>query len=289
MLHVPCSMIKVSVIITTKNEEKNIENCLKSIASQSYPNDNIEIIVVDNSSTDKTKEIARKFTDKVFDKGPERSAQRNFGVEKSIGEYFLQLDADQILKSDVIKKCVNMVLSFRKRKSGKFADIALQIPEIITGKKLFTKIRLFEKQFYTGTVIDCVRFMPVKVFRDIGGFDLSMTGAEDWDLDKRIRNRCFIDVVDSYMEHNEGDITLLKFLKKKWYYSASFHKYFLKWGKKDPDTKKRFGFYYRYFGVFFEKNKWREVLKHPLLFSLLFMTKILVGLVLFLRLLKRNE
>ncbi|MDP2947712.1 MAG: glycosyltransferase [Nanoarchaeota archaeon] len=41
----------VSVIITTKNEEKNIENCLKSILHQIYPRDKIEIIVVDKDST----------------------------------------------------------------------------------------------------------------------------------------------------------------------------------------------------------------------------------------------
>ncbi|MCD6228212.1 MAG: glycosyltransferase, partial [Candidatus Omnitrophica bacterium] len=41
---------EVSVIITTKNEEKNIDNCLKSIITQSYPLKKIEIIVVDNNS-----------------------------------------------------------------------------------------------------------------------------------------------------------------------------------------------------------------------------------------------
>lgn len=48
----------VSIVITTKNEEKNIDNCLKSILNQSYKN--IEIIVVDNYSTNKTKEIVKK-------------------------------------------------------------------------------------------------------------------------------------------------------------------------------------------------------------------------------------
>jgi len=51
----------VSVIITTKNEEKNIENCLRSIKNQNYPREKIEIIVVDNNSLDKTKEIALKY------------------------------------------------------------------------------------------------------------------------------------------------------------------------------------------------------------------------------------
>ena len=62
----------VSVIITTKNEEKHIENLLQSIKRQTYKN--IEIILVDNYSTDRTREIARKYTDKIYLKGPERSS-----------------------------------------------------------------------------------------------------------------------------------------------------------------------------------------------------------------------
>lgn len=57
----------VSVVVTTKNEERNIETCLRSFLAQTYAP--IEIIVVDNGSTDRTKEIARKYTDQVFDRG----------------------------------------------------------------------------------------------------------------------------------------------------------------------------------------------------------------------------
>lgn len=73
----------VSVIVPTYNSEKFIGACLESIKNQMYTN--IELIVVDNNSTDKTKEIAWRYTDKVFNKGPERSAQRNFGAKNSIG------------------------------------------------------------------------------------------------------------------------------------------------------------------------------------------------------------
>jgi glycosyltransferase involved in cell wall biosynthesis len=47
---------KVSVIITTKNEERHIANCLESIKTQTYPCEKIEIIVVDNNSTDRTQD-----------------------------------------------------------------------------------------------------------------------------------------------------------------------------------------------------------------------------------------
>jgi len=56
----------VSVIVTTRNEEHNIANCLESIKAQTYPQDKIEIIVVDNNSLDKTKEIALKYTNKIY-------------------------------------------------------------------------------------------------------------------------------------------------------------------------------------------------------------------------------
>ncbi|MCL4546717.1 MAG: glycosyltransferase family 2 protein [Deltaproteobacteria bacterium] len=132
----------VSVIITTKNEEKNIEMCLKSIKSQSY--DNIEIIVVDNRSSDKTKEIAAKFTDLIYNKGPERSAQRNYGVSVSTGELILYIDADMIFAPFVIESCV---AEFKSDASL----VGLYIPEIILGNGLFCKTRRFERSFYNAT------------------------------------------------------------------------------------------------------------------------------------------
>jgi glycosyltransferase involved in cell wall biosynthesis len=56
----------VSVIIPTFNSSRTIEKTLKSIKNQSY--NNIEIIVIDNNSTDNTKEISLKYTENVFNK-----------------------------------------------------------------------------------------------------------------------------------------------------------------------------------------------------------------------------
>src|SRR5690554_5923098 len=93
----------VSVVITTRNEERNLRNCLLSVRAQSYPQERIEIIVVDNNSTDRTVEIAREFTPQVFTMGPERSAQRNHGIiEKARGDVVLYLDADMILAPETI-------------------------------------------------------------------------------------------------------------------------------------------------------------------------------------------
>ena len=57
----------VSIVITTKNEQDNIENCLLSILNQTYPRNLMEIIVVDNYSTDKTKKISKKLNLPIID------------------------------------------------------------------------------------------------------------------------------------------------------------------------------------------------------------------------------
>src|SRR3989344_3215998 len=82
----------VSIVITTRNSASTIGELLKSIKVQDYSR--IEIIVVDNKSSDGTGEIAAQYTKKVFDKGPERSAQRNFGARKAKGQYLFFLDSD---------------------------------------------------------------------------------------------------------------------------------------------------------------------------------------------------
>lgn len=292
----------VSIVITTKNEEKNIENCLKSIKYQTYLN--IEIIVVDNFSSDRTKEIARQYTDLVFDKGPERSAQRNFGmIEKSNGDYVMFLDADMIMAPNVVEKCITKI--------HQESYLALHIPEIVLGKKFFSKVRRFERTFYNGTVIDGARFFKKDEFVKVGGFDETMSGPEDWDIDKKLQvssskyqvkgiglldfeqnndietwplykfiKERGVDPKDfgAVIYHNEAEFDLGKYLNKKGYYAKSFDTYIAKWGKEDPDIKKQLGFYYRFVGVFIENGKWKQLLAHPLLTLGMYFLRGLVGL-----------
>ena len=261
----------ISIIITTKNEEKNIENCLESINRQNYSRDQIEIIVVDNSSTDRTKEIALKYTNLVFNKGPERSAQRNFGVEKSRGEYFIFLDADMILSENLVRDCVEKIKSSPR-------TIALYISEIVMGENFFSKVRRFERSFYDATVIDCARFIKKDAFLQVGGFDESLTGPEDWDLDKKLRNIGRIDLIKTPIYHNEAEFNLREYLTKKGYYAKYFDDYIAKWGKNDPDVKKQFGFHYRFIGVFIENGKWKEMLIHPALTAGMYFLRFSVGI-----------
>ena len=87
------SKINISAVINTRNEEKNIEDCLQTLRFTD------EIIVVDMESTDATKEIARGFTDKVFDTSMVSYVEpaRNFAIGKATGNWILIVDADETL------------------------------------------------------------------------------------------------------------------------------------------------------------------------------------------------
>lgn len=87
-------MIPISVCIIGKNEEKNIEKCLEPLTH--YP---FEIIYVDTGSTDRTKELAAKYTDNIFDFEwiGDFSAARNYSLSKASHNYVLILDCDEYL------------------------------------------------------------------------------------------------------------------------------------------------------------------------------------------------
>ncbi len=266
-LNLPC----VSVVLTTRNEAANIVSCLESVHNQSYPSDKIEIIVVDNGSNDETKTLAQKFTEKVFDKGPERSAQRNFGIRAGTGKYALYLDADMTLTQHVIRDCVEALEADQ-------GVVAAHISEIIMGTRFFSRVRRFERGFYDATVIDCVRFFRRDAFETTGGFDESMSGPEDWDLDKKFRQTGNTVLVKTPIHHHEEEFQLSAYLKKKAYYASSFDRYISKWGKDDPDVVRQFSVWYRFFGVFIENGKWKSLLRHPVMAIGMYFLRFMVGL-----------
>ncbi len=259
----------VSAIVTTRNEAKNLQACLSSIAVQTFPREKIEIIVVDNDSRDGTRDIAARFTDSIFNQGPERSAQRNFGARRARGTYILFLDADMVLSENVIGECVE--------KCGRDGLAALYIPEKVVGRGFWIRVRNFERGFYDGTVIDCVRFVRKDVFERAGGFDENLTGPEDWDFDRRIKKIGTTGIAHAPLFHNEGGFSAGNYLKKKRYYARSFEAYIRKWGREDAIIRKQFGFYYRFIGVYCEQGKALRLLRHPGLAMGMYFLRFLVG------------
>ncbi len=87
----------VSVVISTFNSEEKIEDCLKSASWVS------EIIVVDGTSSDKTLDIVRKYTSKIFVRPNHKmlNINKNFGFSKTSGEWILCLDSDERITTEL--------------------------------------------------------------------------------------------------------------------------------------------------------------------------------------------
>lgn len=139
-------MKKISVVISAYNEEQKIEESLKSVGWAD------EIILVDNSSTDRTVEIAKKHTSTVYSQknDPRKiDTQKNLGFEKAKNDWILCLDADERV-SEGLKKEIQALLSQKKLNNGYY----IPRQNIIFGKKFeYTgwypdfQLRLFKKGF----------------------------------------------------------------------------------------------------------------------------------------------
>lgn len=186
----------------------------------------------------------------IVDEGKERSVQRNLGIARATGKYILWLDSDQSLSEGLIEECMEWI------RSG--VD-ALYIPEVIIGGEVtplsfFGEIRKFEREFYTGTPIDCVRLVRKDIFPM---FSTELIGPEDSDMDRRVKGRRETTINPLY---HHDDISVWEYFRKKSFYAKSMRKYAEKWpNDKCLDWK------YRCFGVFTENGKWKKIIRHPLL------------------------
>lgn len=209
----------VSVIIPTYNSERTIENCLKSVKSQTYKD--IEIIVVDNNSKDNTKKIAKKYTNKVYNFWPERTFQKNKGIKEASGKYVFFVDSDMELDENIVEKCVK---KFENEK-----DIWwICIPEKSIWKWFFVKIRDFERSFYWNTSVESARFFDIEDVKSVWWFEEDLIFFEESLLPQKIEaklNKSTKFRVNSYINHNEWEITISKWLSKKFYYWKSLDDY----------------------------------------------------------------
>jgi len=240
----------VSVIVPTYDSGATILACLESVKKQTYSD--IEIIVVDNNSKDNTKEIAISFTEKVFNRGPERSAQRNFGVSQSKGEYVFIIDSDMELSEKVVASCVEKAQEDKEIKG-------IVVPEESFGEGFWAQCKKLERSFYVGVPwMEAARFFEKAVYVEMGGYDEAMVSGEDWDLSQRVEGHYKIGRIKEFIYHNEGHIYLSKLLKKKFYYASKFSNYT---GKTDSVNIKNQGNIFKRYGLFFSSP--RKLFQNP--------------------------
>jgi len=129
-------MKHLSVVLAVFNEEKNLEDCLKSVKDIAQ-----EIVIVDGSSTDKTVEIAKKFNARILvtDNPPIFHINKQKAIDMANNEWILQLDADERVSPALAKEIMN-VISMTDKEIKKYQ-------ESIPSKKLFLRHQeLLEKR-----------------------------------------------------------------------------------------------------------------------------------------------
>jgi glycosyltransferase involved in cell wall biosynthesis len=234
----------VSVVVPTFNSEGFLERCLSSVRGQTYPN--IEVIVVDNYSTDRTRNTAEKYGAKVFRLNSERAEAKNFGLRKAEGKYVCFLDSDMELAPKVIGECVSLV-----ENDGKIGGII--IPERSVGGSFWVRVRDFERSFYVGTEVESARFFRRDLALMVGGFDEDVVFFEESTLPQKIEGLGFNVKrrINAEVSHYEMDFSLRKWLLKKFCYGKSALKYKEKFG---GYASKQMSLFYR-FSIFLKKQK----------------------------------
>lgn len=213
----------VSIVIPVVSHDKHIAECLYHVNMSTY--DNIEVIVVDE--------------------GLERSAQRNIGIKKAKGKYLLWLDSDMMITNELIEHCVRVM-------DVQYTDcVGMYLPEHIVTPGWFGRLRNWERQFYTGTLVDVVRFvrLPCPLF------DETLSGPEDSAWERQIKGYKAISLC--HFDHQDK-VGLMGYLRKKAYYAKNLNQY-----KRSNPKDKLLTFKYRCWDVFTENYKWEKFFIRP--------------------------
>ena len=183
----------VSVVIPAYNMERFICDAVDSALSQTYKN--IEVIVIDDGSKDRTKEILKKYAPNIryiFKENAGLSAARNTGIKYAKGEYVAFLDADDRWLSQKIEKQIKAfnesdsigLISCGVRMINESGDILAvdKKEEIYSNKNKFIE-KLYLSNFVSGGSQAVVKR---SCFEKVGFFDENIQSSEDWDMWLRI-------------------------------------------------------------------------------------------------------
>jgi len=239
----------VSVIIPTKNSAATLDRCLRSVKQQAY--NNIEIIVVDNHSTDETQNIAKEYTKKFYLQGPERSAQVNFGVSKSIGDYIYKVDSDFVLDKEVVRQCVE--------KAGEGFDTVVVHNSPDTTVSWIAKVRKFEVDMYKFDIThSSARFVEKSVYKKVGGFNEKITAGEDYDFQNKVNRAGYkTGFIEAEALHLGEPKNLWKHLKKYYDYGRDFVNYA---GENTTESKTQLNILRSAY-----LRNWKKFILHPIL------------------------
>ena len=189
----------VSVIIPIRNEEKFIAQCLQSVVDQDYPQDRMEILVVDGRSEDRSREIATEFSLKypvvrLLD-NPQISvpAGLNLGIREARGDIIVRVDGHCWLEPDYVSQCVRKL---QETGADNVGGLMRTVGQGYMGETIALAINSFfgsggsrfhyaSEEQYVDTVY--LGAFPRHVFDRVGYFNERLMRNQDYELNYRIR------------------------------------------------------------------------------------------------------
>ena len=201
---------KVAIIIPTLNEEKFIASCLDSVICQSYPFADMDVMVIDGGSHDRTKQIVNDYQERyanirfLNNEGRIQSIAFNIGVRNSDAPYVVRLDAHAKYDKDYIRNCLD-VFMYSSEKIGCSSDLIGNVGGVWTirpqNPSLIAKCSaiLNQSRFGIGGAafrigakagfVDTVPFgcFPRNVLKNVGGMREDLPRGEDNEFNSRIR------------------------------------------------------------------------------------------------------
>lgn len=215
----------VSLIVPAYNAERTIGFFFESVRKQSHKN--IEIIVVNDGSTDSTENIVRRFMEKnpgikiilIKQENQGMTSSRNNGVALASGKYFWFLDSDMELIENVIESAVDFIE--KENLDG------LMIPERSKGSGFWARCRGFEKIINDDDLPkNAVRFMKREVIEKIGLYNTNLIAAEDYEFHDRFLEAGFRSrlLKNHYIYHYEVG-SVWKMIKKAYKYGKTMPLY----------------------------------------------------------------
>jgi glycosyltransferase involved in cell wall biosynthesis len=199
----------ISIIITVRNEERNLPNLLDSLVTQEQP---IEILIIDSASEDKTVPIAESYAKrfpfiKIYKHGGTRGESRNYGAQVAQGDALAFIDGD----------CIAHHMWIREMRKGFLEGDIVAGKTINIGTKAFEdldRVELFHKGFDM-TYPSCNLTYKREVFEKIEGFDPWFRTAEDIDLNYRaVDSGAKIHYSDNALVYHRTRSNLLGFFKQ---------------------------------------------------------------------------
>lgn len=265
---------KVGIIFSTYNNSKQAQKCLKSCLYQLY--NEIYIVVADDGSSDTTVNdlnwISASYncvTILQLDHG-ERGAARDKAFKELLKHncsYFLFIDSDMILDQNLVR---NAVAYIEKKSVG-----GLVIPEkpYSLSNNFFTRVKIFERDIInSGTEelgrnsIEAARFWDINEFQKTGGLNPEQISFEEIQPTLRYLDSGgdILRLTNSYLCHDEGEVSLQNILKKKNYYFGQVNKTIESEERGLFKTLKK---WYFFRPVLYRRYNIKKYFKHPLLFG----------------------